>query len=151
MHLPLDLSPVDTGRVARVRAEEFGIFRTLIVTFPCFFPVLFTQLTCVDGFVRDLILGAIRHCVFAAWSVSTFRTRWGFRDGMNGALHGDIVSGPAVQGPAGCKAPARCRNRPACGQAVASASRMRLAVSTTRAPIFRSFSRKVANSATANA
>ena len=27
------------------------------------------------GFMRGLILGAIRHCVFAAWSISTFRTR----------------------------------------------------------------------------
>src|SRR3974390_3051434 len=55
---------------------------------------------------------------------------------------------PVVHGPAGCKAPARPRNSPACGQAVASASLMRLAVSTMRAPIFSSFSRKVANSAT---
>jgi len=52
----------------------------------------------------------------------------------------DIVSGPAVQGPAGCKAPARCRNGAGVwtggGECEPNAG---LRSRTTRAPIFKSF------------
>jgi hypothetical protein len=49
----------------------------------------------------------------------------------------DIISSPAVHGSVFYKTPARRRNRPVCGQAVARACRMLLAVSQTRALFLR--------------
>src|SRR5674476_1613355 len=57
---------------------------------------------------------------------------------------------PAGQGPSGSSAPGKLRKRSASGHAAANARRMRLAVSTTRAAIFKRRRRSVANSAVAN-
>src|SRR6476469_4345351 len=56
----------------------------------------------------------------------------------------------ADQGPSESRAPGKLRNRSASGHAAANARRMRLAVSTTRAAIFKRRRRSGANSAVAN-
>src|SRR5271165_6523702 len=68
---------------------------------------------------------------------------------VGGRRLGDRGACPAVQGPRGMRASGREAKRSACGQAAAKARRTRLAISTTRAAILRSFMRKVANSALA--
>src|SRR5665213_1774131 len=72
-----------------------------------------------------------------------FATR--LRDGL-----GERGHNPADQGPSGSSAPGKPRKRSASGHAAANARRMRLLVSTTRAAIFKSRRRRVANSAVAN-
>src|SRR5450631_2086795 len=72
-----------------------------------------------------------------------FATR--LRDGL-----GERGRRPAGQGPSGSSAPGKLRIRSASGQAAANARRMRLAVSTTRAAIFKRRRRSVENSAVAN-
>ena len=72
-----------------------------------------------------------------------FATR--LRDGL-----GERGARPSGQGPSGSSAPGKQRIRSASGHAAANARRMRLVVSTTRAAIFKSRRRSVANSAVAN-
>src|ERR1700683_2000308 len=73
-----------------------------------------------------------------------FATR--LRDGLGErAAHA-----PAGQGPSGSSAPGKLRIRSASGHAAANARRMRLAISTTRAAIFKRRRRSVENSAVAN-
>ena len=71
--------------------------------------------------------------------VGTWVTLW--RDRRD-----DRRSRPADYGPQRMRTPGKLRKRSASGQAAAKASRTRLAVSTTRAAIFKSLSRSAANS-----
>src|ERR1035437_9714926 len=59
-------------------------------------------------------------------------------------------AGPVGYGPSGSSAPGKLRKRSGSGHAAAKARRSRLAVSTTRAAIFKRRRRSVANSAVAN-
>src|ERR1700690_1515272 len=72
-----------------------------------------------------------------------FATR--LRDGL-----GERGTRPVGQGPSGSSAPGKVRKSSASGHAAANARRTRLAVSTTRAAIFKRRRRSVANSAVAN-
>jgi len=76
---------------------------------------------------------------------SALETRWSWIGALG---RGDYLC-PVVHGPPAVSA-GKNSKQSACGQAVASASFDALAVSTMRAPIFSSFSRKVTNSATAS-
>ena len=92
---------------------------------------------------RGLAAGVGERPAFPPGSTSTCFVRVGGMGRGSGA-------GPVGYGPSGSSAPGKLRKRSASGHAAANARRMRLAVSMTRAAIFKRRRRSVANSTVAN-
>jgi len=110
------------------------------------YPFLFVRVRFLVGLMRPHISSDEAHRIAFGFSPPLglyFATR--LRDGL-----GERGARPAGQGPSGSSAPGKQRIRSASGHAAANARRMRLAVSTTRAAIFKRRRRRVANSAVAN-